>query len=68
MDESMDRPYTEDQVFEMELEAEGIAAELHRQYAYSKHWRGLPVGVLARLIYDALVELRTVMAEEEDEG
>ena len=67
-EDPMARPYTEEQVFALELDAENIARFLCGPWSPQPKWKyvdGDP-DVMAALIYDALVALRNEMTMEDD--
>lgn len=61
-----DRPYTEQQVFEVEVSADDIA----RILASAGPWALREVGeeLLAAIVYDACIALREDMIDEENEA
>ena len=67
-EDPMARPYTEEQVFALEMDAENIARFLVGPWSPKKAWGYVDgdLDVLATLIYDALVALRNEMAMEDD--
>ena len=58
------RPYTEQQVFELEQASVDIAARLHDPYGLPG-WRRWDEDVLEAIIYDALLALREQLIDEE---
>lgn len=58
------RPYTEQQVFELEQASVDIAARLHDPYG-TQGWRRWDEDVLEAIIYDALLALREQLIDEE---
>ena len=67
MSDSMERPYTEQQVFEVELAADDIGVMLHNPYATGLDgWRAIDPKTLSDLFYDALIALRNEMTMEDD--
>jgi|DEB0MinimDraft_10_1074344.scaffolds.fasta_scaffold117242_3 hypothetical protein len=62
----MDRPYTKEQVFEVEMASEAIGVMLHNPWATgTDKWRSLDPENLADLFYDAMVALQNEMLREE---
>lgn len=62
----MERPYREEQVFELELASVDIAKRLHDPYGLPAY-RRLDEDVLEAIVYDAMIALREAMAAEEDD-
>ena len=58
------RPYTEQQVFELEMASVDIAGRLHDPYG-TRGWQRLDEDTLEAIIYDALVALRNEMQEDD---
>ena len=63
----MERPYTAEQVFALEMDAAVIARLLHDEWAPPGSWRRMDRELLEWLIYDAMIALREAMIDEEDE-
>lgn len=61
----MSRPYTEQQVFEVEVAADRLAEMLAGHGPWTV--RGIGEELLAAILYDALIALREVMIEEGDD-
>jgi len=63
----MDRPYTEEQVFELELASVDIARRLHDPTSPLSTYRRLDEETLEAIVYDAMIALREAMLAEEDD-
>jgi len=61
----MERPYTEEQVFELEMASHDIASLLHNGLAPLHSYRRLNEDVLEAIVYDAMIALREAMDEED---
>jgi len=58
------RPYTEQQVFELEQASVDIAGRLHDPYG-TRAWQRFDEDTLEAIIYDALLALREQLLDEE---
>jgi len=64
----MERPYTEQQVDQVEQAADDLGRLLHDPWATGpKAWRAMDPETLADLFYDAMIALREAMLAEEDD-
>jgi len=62
----MDRPYTKQQVFALEMDADKIGRWLHDPFgAGRQEWRRLDPELLDTIVYDAMVALQNEMLREE---
>ena len=61
-----ERPYNEQQVFELEMASVDIARLLHNEMAPLHSYRRLDEDVLESIVYDAMIALQNEMAEEDD--
>ena len=62
------RPYTEQQVDQIEQAADEVGRLLHKPWAAGREaWRSLDAETLADLFYDAMIALREAMMAEEDD-
>lgn len=61
MNDPMARPYTEEQVFELEMASQDIARRLHDGFAPPYSYRQMDEDVLEAIIYDAMIALRERM-------
>lgn len=59
------RPYSEEQVFELEQASVDIAKRLHDPFGLPGY-RRLDEDVLEAIVYDAMIALREAMDEEDD--
>ena len=63
----MDRPYTAEQVDQVEQAADDVGRLLHKPWATGPEaWRALDPQTLADLFYDAAIALREDMIREEE--
>lgn len=63
---TMERPYSEAQVFELEMASVDIARRLHDGFAPLSSYRRMDEETLEAIIYDAMIALREAMLAEED--
>jgi hypothetical protein len=63
----MERPYSDADVFELEIASHNIARLLHNVWAPAFSYRRMDEDVLEAIIYDAMIALREAMLAEEDE-
>ena len=64
----MGRPYTKEQVDEVERAADDLGRLLHKPWATGPEaWRAMDPETLADLFYDAMIALREAMLAEEDD-
>ena len=62
----MERPYTKQQVFEVEMASDDIGVMLHNPWATgTDKWRALDPENLSDLFYDAMIALQEAMLAEE---
>jgi hypothetical protein len=60
------RPYTESDVYELEVASADIAARLHYPSGGLMSYRALAEETLEAIIYDAMLALRETMTAEEE--
>lgn len=65
MSDEVGRPYSAEQVFALEMDAELIARMVHSEWAPPGSWRRMDRDLLEWLIYDAMIALREAMIAEE---
>jgi hypothetical protein len=63
----MERPYSEAQVFELEIASQDIARLLHNGWSPTFSYRRFDEDVLEAIVYDAMIALREAMLAEEYE-
>ena len=59
-----DRPYTEAQVFDLEMHVDQLVAKA--MAPDRKVWQEMGAETMENILYDALIALREVMIDEED--
>lgn len=65
MSDEVLRPYSAEQVFALEMDAEVIARQLHDAWAPPGSWRRIDRDLLEWIVYDAMIALREAMIAEE---